>query len=83
MKDIEIEDELINEVEVWLDENVYHDDEGARRKIFFDEYSEKYYFPADPLDFDKDDIRHTKHFLEGFEGYKTEYEPVIEQYFLG
>lgn len=78
----EEEDILIEQVREWINETVYSDS-GRLRPIFFDEESDRLFFHASPLDFDKDDTPVEKYFLDERDNWREEYEPIIEKYFLG
>jgi len=56
------------EIEDWLNKVVYFD-EGVRRPIHFDDRRNRVFFFADPLDFDKDDQKVARYWIDECEGY--------------
>lgn len=76
------QEDLQEEVYSWLQDNVYRDN-GVTRPVLYDEDSDRLFFPAYDLDFDKDDSPVSKYYLDEFEGWKPEYQDIIEISFLG
>lgn len=69
-----------DEIEAWLDSVVYLDsDTKERRTVLHDKDRDRFFFFADPLDFDKDDAPFARYWLDQFEGYKPEWHKELMQ----
>lgn len=81
------------EIEAWLDSVIIFDPvepvvEGEdpamfRRPLFLDNDRGRVFFFADPLDFDKDDVKVARYWIDQLEGYKKEWHETIVNHFLG
>jgi hypothetical protein len=74
---------MLNDIEKWIEENVYLDSEtGKRRTIILDEQRNRLFFFAEPLDFDKDDtVKVARYWLDQLEGWRDEwFDEVVTRY---
>jgi hypothetical protein len=74
-------EDTYQEVETWLNKVIYFDN-GVRRPLHFDDRRDRVFFFADPLDFDKDDQKVARYWIDQLEGYKPEWNDVIIDHFL-
>lgn len=69
-----------DEIEAWLDSVVYLDsDTKERRTVLLDQDRDRFFFFAEPLDFDKDDTPKARFWLDEIEGYNKDWHKELVQ----